>query len=90
MFTRKTRILTEILTEFSIWHICNYLLQNISTNIEPHGAFNGATLKLKQWYNEATTSTRGNYGKLPATHATWKKHVHCKFKDGTSKLCIGT
>ena len=32
--------------EFWIWHVCN-LLRNIST-VEPHGAFNGTTLKLKR------------------------------------------
>ena len=38
--------------EFWIWHVCN-LLRNIST-VEPHGAFNGTTLKLKRDLIEAT------------------------------------
>ena len=38
--------------EFWIWHVCN-LLRNIST-VEPHGAFNGTTLKLKQDLIETT------------------------------------
>ena len=38
--------------EFWIWHVCN-LLRNIST-VEPHGAFNGTTLKLKRDLIETT------------------------------------